>query len=590
MEKGRKPLLLFFAQSPRVIYNTGMDLDIFRKPDKSGKMCKERYVSQNYPSQHRHVVEWGQENGLSALPFRERLYLCLSGIQSRPVCETCGAEVDFVSMSRGYRQYCGKGCISSSEKVKKKKADTSMARWGTTSPSRSDSVKQKIVATNIQRYGGRSPMSDESVREKSKSTIMKNHGVDNPARSMDLLERRVDSFKKGDYRTTFAETSLRRYGVRHPWMVASEHDKTVRSGRAKRNRRSREIVETKLANHPGYLLVSVDAANNLIEINCPKGHVFSTSKFTFDDRCAVGNEICTVCKPVNSGTSGLEMQFKDFLAGLGVDFESNTRKIIPPHEVDAYVPSRGIAFEFNGLYWHSSANKPPDYHAIKWRACDAAGIRLFTVWEDDWLYRPHIVKSNVRHALGLTKDRIHARSCKVVEIDARTSADFLRQNHLQGDCRSPVRLALTHCGRIVSVMAFSRQRLPVSSASTDSSRWELTRFSNVVDTVVSGAASRLLSHFERKWKPSAIDTFSDNSSFAGGLYETLGFDFSHVTKPGYWYLVGGIRQHRFAWRKSVLVKRGADPSKTEEQIMSEMGHPRIYNAGNRKWVKNISWA
>ena len=577
------PLLFLHKIFPGyIIY---MDLSIFKQPDPSGKMGKEGFLSQNHPVQYRYVIEWAEERLLSDLPFRERLYMCLSGLESRPTCANCGGKVTFVSMTRGYREYCGISCVSSSDKVKYKKTETSTARWGTTSPSKSDEVKRKIIDTNIERYGGRSPMSDKVVKEKSKSTILKNYGVDNPAKSREILDRRVESFKKGTYRSTFTETSLKKYGVRHPWMVESEHDKTVKSGKTKRNKRSREVVETKLVKYPGYMFISVDAANNLIEIYCPKGHTFSTSRFTFDDRCGVGTDICTVCKPINSGTSGLEMQFKDFLSELGVDFESNTRKLIPPYEVDAHVPSRKIAFEFNGLYWHSSANKSPDYHAVRWRACDVNGVRLFTVWEDDWLYRPHIVKSNVRYALGLTTEKIHARLCMVVEIDAKTCANFLTHNHLQGDCRSPVRLGLLYDNKIVSVMTFSRQRLAVSSRSKESSRWELTRFSNLVDTVVTGAASRLLKHFERKWRPTVIDTFSDNSNFAGGLYETLGFGFSHVTKPGYWYLVGGIRQHRFSWRKSVLVKKGADPSKTEEQIMSEMGHPRIYNAGNKKWIK-----
>lgn len=562
-----------------------MDLSIFGQPDRSGRMSKEKIVSQNYPSQYNYVVEWADARSLSDLPFGERLYMCLSGLDCRPSCLNCGGDVAFVSMSRGYRQYCGVKCISSSDKVKQKKAETTTNRWGTPSPAKNDEVRRKMIATNIERYGGNSPMCDQGVRQKSKSTILENYGVDNPAKSKDIVGRRVESFKSGTYRDSFAETSIRRYGVRHPWMSSSVHGKTVESGKEKRNERSRRIVEDRLLRYPGYSLVSLDVSTNSLVLVCAKGHTFSTSRFTFDDRCAVGNDICTVCKPVNSGTPGLETQFKDFLSGLGVDFESNTRKLIPPHEIDAYVPSKGIAFEFNGLYWHSSANKAPDYHAQKWMACEDAGVRLFTVWEDDWLYRPHIVKSNVRHALGLTRGRIYARSCDVVELDARESSSFLVHNHLQGDCRSPVRLALSHRGTIVSVMTFSRQRLAVSSGRTDSTRWELTRFCNLVDTVVVGAASRLLAHFERTRKPIAIDTFSDNSSFAGGLYETLGFKFSHVSRPGYWYLVGGIRQHRFAWRKSVLVKRGADPAKTEEQIMSEMGHPRIYNAGNRKWVK-----
>ena len=50
------------------------------------------------------------------------------------------------------------------------------------------------------------------------------------------------------------------------------------------------------------------------------------------------------------------------------------------------------------------------------------------------------------------------------------------------------------------------------------------------------------------------------------------------------YIRNIIREHRFNWRKNRLIKMEYDRNKTEEEIMLELGHYRIYNAGNKKWV------
>ena len=43
----------------------------------------------------------------------------------------------------------------------------------------------------------------------------------------------------------------------------------------------------------------------------------------------------------------------------------NNRDIISPNELDIYVPSRNIAFEYDGLYWHSNKFVDKDYHLSK---------------------------------------------------------------------------------------------------------------------------------------------------------------------------------------------------------------------------------
>jgi len=61
--------------------------------------------------------------------------------------------------------------------------------------------------------------------------------------------------------------------------------------------------------------------------------------------------------------SRYENEIKDLLDSLGVSYIQRTRKIIPPQELDFYLPSKNLAIEFNGTYWHSTLNiKDKKYH------------------------------------------------------------------------------------------------------------------------------------------------------------------------------------------------------------------------------------
>lgn len=60
----------------------------------------------------------------------------------------------------------------------------------------------------------------------------------------------------------------------------------------------------------------------------------------------------------------------------------NGRSVIYPQELDFYLPSRNIAIEYNGIYWHSNkCNIPKDYHLMKSLSCREKGIRLIHIYE-----------------------------------------------------------------------------------------------------------------------------------------------------------------------------------------------------------------
>ena len=67
----------------------------------------------------------------------------------------------------------------------------------------------------------------------------------------------------------------------------------------------------------------------------------------------------------------------------------------------------------------------------------------------------------------------------------------------------------------------------------------------------------------------------------------MGFTEIHTTKPNYYWVVNGVRYHRFKYNKQKLVNEGYDINKTEVQIMAELGHYRIWGVGQKRFEYNI---
>ena len=89
-----------------------------------------------------------------------------------------------------------------------------------------------------------------------------------------------------------------------------------------------------------------------------------------------------------------QKEIADLLQSWGLEIVSNDRQAIPPLELDILIPSKKISIEYCGLHWHGQALLGPAArakHAAKTLACRKAGIRLITIFEDEWLYRKEAV-------------------------------------------------------------------------------------------------------------------------------------------------------------------------------------------------------
>jgi len=556
-----------------------MNLNIFKDPDPSGRMSKESYVLKNYPEEYNFIIGYCNSKGIDNIPFKEKVYLFLNNISRVPTCKnpTCQNLTKYRNSTLGYREYCSNQCIGDDPNIQKRKEEKSFIKFGTKAPAQARSIKDKIIKTNQERYGGNSPQSDPNVRNKSKETLFRNWGVENPVENADLLSKRIESFKNSNYKDSFKKTSLERYGFEHPWMNKEIHQKTIEESIKSKNNKLMETINNKLVN-TNYRLLSIDydKFKREILIFCPDCQLdFKINREDFHFRFKNKTKICTNCNPINTSKSGTEIELVSFIRSNYNRTIITNKKVILPYELDIYLPEDGIAFEFNGLYWHSESQKGKRYHYDKTKRCQMEGIELVHIWEDDWVYKNEIIKSIILNKLNLISNKIFARKCQILPVSIQDSSNFLETNHILGNCKSNIKLGLYYNDILVSIMCFLKK----------GDNFELVRFSNLINFNVVGGASKLFKYFLEKYKPHQIISYSDNSMFNGKLYSNLGFRLENETKINYKWVLNKKRCHKSNFRKDRLVKDGYDSNKSEADIMiEELGSYKIWDCGLKKWI------
>lgn len=316
-----------------------------------------------------------------------------------------------------------------------------------------------------------------------------------------------------------------------------------------------------------------------IEIICPEHGLFTQKPYIH-----LSGSGCQKCGALYSH---YEFELGDFIADLigEENIIRNDRDVLNGIEMDIYIPSKKIAFEFDGLYWHSEIKKPnKKYHLRKTELCNENGIHLIHIFEDEWVNKQDVCKSRIKHLLGFS-EKIPARKCKVVELDNKSAKIFFEENHIQGSVSPKIVYGLEYNGEIISAMSFGGLRRNLGSKSSKNC-YELLRFCNKKDYSITGGASKIFKHFIKKYNPSEVVTYADRRWSKGKLYEELNFSFSHTSEPSYFYVINGERKNRFGFRKDVLISEyGCSPDDTEHNFCFKQGWYRIYDCGTMvyKW-------
>lgn len=345
-------------------------------------------------------------------------------------------------------------------------------------------------------------------------------------------------------------------------------------------------VDMAIARAKEFDMTVLDISNNIALIECDVcgEHFEYTRQYLFESK--IHPKMCRSCHPIDTQASQLEIEIRDFILSMLSTPEKyliNDRTVLSRKELDIFLPERMLAFEINGLYWHSELvlenngyDRKKDYQ--KYLECKEKGIKLITIHEDEWRERTDIAKSRITGFLN-KNSVLYARKTDVVELTSKEANQFLKRNHLQGTGRSNVRLGLKYNGELVAVMTLSKENV-----SRKSTNWEINRFCNKLNHTIVGGASKLFSYFIRLHSPENVISFSDNRWGDGTLYQSLGFTMEHCSPPSYWYFRPneGRKYHRYSLRKTP----------DDNQVLTEwdnrklQGWNRIWDCGHSKWVWN----
>ena len=199
-----------------------------------------------------------------------------------------------------------------------------------------------------------------------------------------------------------------------------------------------------------------------------------------------------------------EIDLRAYVQSLGFLDACCTQKVIKNEagnrlELDVYVESKKIAFEYCGLYWHGqiqNGTAARTKHLKKLEACTAAGITLITIFADEWLSRNEIVKDRIAALLGLNHISIGARKCEVREIPNDVARDFSDKYHLQGGCGATKSFGLYYQNDLIAVGMFKKSYSSYK-AKADPAVWDLVRYTLKSGLRVQGGLTRIMSHFKK---------------------------------------------------------------------------------------------
>lgn len=562
---------------------------IFEELKTEGLFLSNGNFNPSYIKKFNNSITEQRQQWITSLPghtFSEKIYLFFKS-KEIPICKECQNKVKFLSFKEGYREYCSLACRAIGTKTKIE--ETNLKRYGFKRPAQNKKIQEKIKQSTqmnfgvenifsnteyikmkfIEKHGVSNPMFIPEIKEKRRSTNQKKFGVDYPSQVPNTIKKR-------------SETNLKRYGN-----ICSIHGLDVweKVSNTKRIKFWNKLINSEKIKEiaiPNFTLEdyngNIGNDNQVINyswlcIGCNKN---------FEDYIANGNiPRCPHCYP--SSTQGImEKELSEWirLALPNEEILFNSRKVIPPLEIDIYFPNRGIAIEFDEVYWHSElttkGERGKSYHINKTLQCKEKGIQLIHIYDCEWFNNPEIIKSVLLSKFGIFSQKIGARQCSIKKISSKESRTFLEENHLQGYAGGSILYGLFYNNELVSHLSIGKNRFLKDT-------YEIVRFVSKLNTQVQGAFSKLWKESEKNIpKNSTIVSYVDLRYFLGKSNFTIGLKYKHTNPPSFFYTKDyKVLHNRLSFQKHMLLKKLEifDSNLTEWENMQLNGYDRIWDCG-----------
>lgn len=238
------------------------------------------------------------------------------------------------------------------------------------------------------------------------------------------------------------------------------------------------------------------------------------------------------CPKCVGQVSKAEEEIKQFIfENFDMEILSNKRDVLSDgKELDIYIPSLKVAFEYDGMIWHSEKfGKDKDYHLNKTLNSLEQGIRLFHVYEYEWLNKKSAVQNNILQILNYYRNYSIKMTIfsKICLIEANKAEEFLNLYDIQGFISSDLYIGSFIGNKLVSVMSLNKDK--------GTNNWLITRFTVEGHTNVIEIHKNVFQWFVKKYVPNTVSITLDRRWKNGELFEELGFQLIATLPPTFAY-------------------------------------------------------
>ena len=283
---------------------------------------------------------------------------------------------------------------------------------------------------------------------------------------------------------------------------------------------------------------------------------------------------------IKNTKSRKEEELLNYLKTFNLDIITRDRKVINPLELDIYIPSKKLAIEFNGNYWHANENlKDKFYHFNKSLECEKRGIRLIHIYEYQWKdsNKRDILKSIIKNAIGVNDKIIYARKCEIKYLNKNDVEKFSYLNSLHGHRNASVYLGLFYEHELVQIMSFGK-----AFFSRDKSiDYECIRSITKLNTTVVGGMNKLFTRFIKDYNPNKILYYVDYNTHVGNSMEKLGFEFQSYSKCG---TINISNCKEVTEKFGYVFNRKPSKNKEIQKYINEGKILTLYDCGVKKYI------
>lgn len=227
-----------------------------------------------------------------------------------------------------------------------------------------------------------------------------------------------------------------------------------------------------------------------------------------------------------TNTSNYEIEITDIISKLtDCEIIRNNRKILHGKELDIYIPSKRLAIEFNGTYWHSIIYKDEYYHQDKLMTCLKHGIRLIHIYEYEWIEENSRAKIEnlLKTVLGTQLKELNADSLQVRPIDISEAQEFCKHNSLSSDTNGTIAIGGYYDTELIEVLLLNKLE--------DTEEYELINVGTKLGYNITNGLNTLWNFAKDTYGIAQAIYYLNPEKYNWGEYSKLGYEALDLTPP-----------------------------------------------------------